>query len=144
MAILNYTTTVEAVRSAAQIQEMLMRARCQALIMDFDDQMRMKAISFQIQTPHGLLSFHMPANADGVLKVLRNEKKLAPRYKTIEHANNVAWRIQKDWIEAQLAKVQSGMAELAEVFLPYAQQADGKTIYGALKDRQFPLLGMNS
>jgi hypothetical protein len=42
----------------------------------------------------------------------------------------VAWRIIKDWTEAQLALVQAGVAELAEVFLPYATHPQtGQTFY---------------
>jgi hypothetical protein len=39
----------------------------------------------------------------------------------------VAWRIVKDWIEAQMAIVEAGQAEMAEVFLPYATIEDGTT-----------------
>jgi len=41
----------------------------------------------------------------------------------------VAWRIIKDWIEAQLAIVEAEMVEMAEVFLPYAVTKSNKTLY---------------
>ena len=41
----------------------------------------------------------------------------------------MAWRIIKDWIEAQLAIVEAEMVEMAEVFLPYAVTKSNKTLY---------------
>ena len=53
----------------------------------------------------------------------------------------MAWRIIKDWIEAQLAIVEAEQAEMVEVFLPYAQNpATGKTLFEQLSNDQFALL----
>jgi hypothetical protein len=40
--------------------------------------------------------------------------------RNMQQAARVAWRIIKDWIEAQLALVESNQAVMAEVFFPYA------------------------
>jgi hypothetical protein len=141
MPILNYTTSIKASKSAGQIQEILVKAKATSVLMDYDDKQNLAAIAFRIVTPHGLLQFYMPANAEGVLKRLKSERGVASRMKVLEHATNVAWRIQKDWVEAQLAKVEAGMAELAEVFLPYVQDNGGKTVYQALKATGFRGIG---
>ncbi len=52
----------------------------------------------------------------------------------------MAWRICKDWIEAQLAIVEAEMADMVEVFLPYAQTESGETVYEQLRGRGFPAL----
>jgi hypothetical protein len=49
----------------------------------------------------------------------------------------VAWRIVKDWTEAQLAMTECGLADTAQVFLPYAQDSTGTTIYENLKMKWF-------
>ena len=124
-----------------EIQKILVRAKAQSVLMDFSEAGELTAISFRIATQHGPLSFYMPANADGVLKILKSDRAVPAKLRTIMHATNVAWRIQKDWVEAQLAKVDSGMAELAEVFLPYVQDDKGQTVYQALKQTGFRGIG---
>ena len=43
-----------------------------------------------------------------------------------------------DWIEAQIALLESGMVEMEEIFLPYMLAGAGdKTLYKALVDGQF-------
>jgi hypothetical protein len=48
-----------------------------------------------------------------------------------EQAEWVSWRILKDWVEAQMALVESGQAEAAQVFMPYATRQDGQTMWQA-------------
>jgi hypothetical protein len=46
----------------------------------------------------------------------------------------------KDWVEAQMALVEAGQAEVAEVFMPYAiDQSSGMTMFQALKSKQLAL-----
>jgi hypothetical protein len=53
----------------------------------------------------------------------------------------VAWRIIKDWVEAQLAIVEAEQVELVEVFLPFAQNPQtGETIFNQLAASNFALL----
>jgi hypothetical protein len=56
--------------------------------------------------------------------------KKVPRSKCNEaQAQKVAWRIVKDWVEAQMAIVEAQLADMAEVFLPYAITKSGTTLY---------------
>ena len=41
----------------------------------------------------------------------------------------MTWRIIKDWLNAQLALIEVGQAEMAEVFLPYALTNTGQTLF---------------
>ncbi len=60
---------------------------------------------------------------------MQKDKKV-PRSKcTNEQAQRVAWRIVKDWVEAQMAIVEAQLADMAEVFLPYAITKKGTTLY---------------
>jgi hypothetical protein len=43
-------------------------------------------------------------------------------------AVRTAWRIVKDWVEAQMALVETQMVTTQEVFLPYAVMRDGRTL----------------
>lgn len=129
MPILNYTTMINATRTASEIQAKLAKARAQAVLCEYDPHGVMCAMSFRIETSQGTLHFRLPAQIEGVLKALTKSDKVPRRLKTREQAANVAWRVLKDWIEAQLAIVEAGMAEMSEVFLPYAQTPSGLTVY---------------
>lgn len=43
-------------------------------------------------------------------------------------AVRTAWRIVKDWVEAQMALVETQMVTTGQVFLPYMVLRDGKTL----------------
>ena len=82
----------------------------------------------------------MPVNYEAVYDVLTDEGLILKRDtdRRKEQARRVAWRILKDWIEAQIALLESGMVEMEEIFLPYMLAGPGdRTLYKALVDGQF-------
>lgn len=140
MAILNYTTTISAEKTAGEIQIKLARAKAQAVLCEYGSDGVMTAMSFRILTKYGVISFRLPANTDGVYRALCKDQKIPRKLKSRQQAANVAWRVLKDWIEAQLAIVEAEMADMAEVFLPYAQDSSGTTIYRNLEAGGFKAL----
>jgi hypothetical protein len=125
MPILNYTTKVPVNRTVSQIQEKLAKGGAKGVLCEYDSSGLPDRITFSVDTPYGITYFKLPANIQGVSKALINDNT----YKDENHARRVAWRILKDWIEAQLAIIEAGMAELEQVFLPYAQTDNGQTVY---------------
>lgn len=138
MAILNYTTAISAEKTASEIQKKLAMAGAKAVLSEYDADGVMCAMSFHI----GELTFLLPINIDGAHIALRKSRKVPKRLKTREQAARVAWRIIKDWVEAQIAIIELGQAELPQVFLAYVQDRKGKTIYEAIKQNKFKLLTM--
>lgn len=138
MPLLNYTTEVSAAKSLGEIQAMLISAKAQSILMEFTPASgRVASLSFKINSPYGVLAIRLPADVQGVYKCLC-QQKVANRYKCFEQAERVAWRIQKDWLEAQLAIVAVKMAELQQVFLPYIQDPQtGETVYEKLHAQHF-------
>lgn len=136
MAILNYTTQIAAEKTVTEIQSLLAKAKACAVLTEYDDGV-LSAISFRINSPHGLLSFRMPANIQKIYQVIVRDRRITPRLRTKEQAARVAWRILKDWLEAQMAIIEAGMVDLTQVFLPYMQSEDGTTLYEALEQRGF-------
>lgn len=132
MPILNYTTKIQAEQTAGEIQKILSGAGAKAITCEYNDDQIMCAISFSIMTEHGLITFRLPAQMDGVYQALQ-KTKAAPAMKSHEQAARVAWRILKDWVEAQVAIIEAGMAEPAEAFLPYAVDEQGFTVYAKIK-----------
>jgi len=127
MAILNYTSKIEASKSVSDIQMILSRKGASRIMMDYEEGIP-SAISFQIMVNGNVLSFRLPANWKGVLRVLQNTKGVAKSYQTESHAVRVCWRIIKDWVEAQMAIIEAEQVDLATVFLPYAVMGNGETV----------------
>ena len=138
MPILNYTTSVSAITTVGQIIGILSQKKAQSVTQRFYEDGRCRAISFVMMVSQNPIVFELPANVEGVLGILQQEEPFNSyrrctrdvyQRKQKEQAEKIAWRILKDWIEAQMALIESGQAEPAQVFLPYAVQADGKTMW---------------
>jgi hypothetical protein len=148
MGLLNYTTSIHADKTVAEIQRILVNAKANAVLCEYDGSGNVVALSFKAMTPFGELSFRMPADPQPVLAVLNQqvkEGKIPRRYQhDVDQARRVAWRIVKDWIEAQAALIQTRMVTIEQVFLPYAQNSQGETLYEAFKGRRFDGLALPS
>lgn len=129
MPLLNYTTEVHVRRSVAEIHAALVEAGARQVMASYDAQGRAEGVAFTLQTIHGLRAFLLPVKTESVLAVLKRDRTVAPRYKTLEQAERVAWRILKDWIKAQLAIIETEMVTIDQVMLPYMQAEDGRTVY---------------
>lgn len=139
MPILNYTTTVDADKTVGQILTMLAKGGARSTMAQYGAGGKVESIAFSVLTPMGMRSFTLPVDPAKVLAVMRRER-VAPRYLTQQHAENVAWRIMKDWLEAQLAIIATEMVTLDQVMLPYMQaNDDGETVYEMIVAAQLAL-----
>lgn len=136
MAILNYTTSISSEKTVSEIQTILAKANATAILTEYEDGV-LSALSFRIITSSGMFSFRLPANIHKFYQVMIRDKKIPSKLRTKEQASRVAWRIMKDWIQAQLAIVTAEMVDIQQVFLPYAQDSNGVTVYEALKGSSF-------
>lgn len=136
--LLNYTTTVPAGRTIGQVQGLLVEAGARQVMTEYDDVGRALGIAFAVHTANGVRTFVLPVDSERVLKVLVRDG-VPPRYATPEHGERVAWRIVKDWVEAQLAIIRTEMVTLDQVMLPYMRGGDGRTVYELYLDQQLAL-----
>ncbi len=137
MPLLNYTTKVDVYVTLGAIQGQLVKHGAKKILQDYDDNGRITALSFMIDTPAGLRGIRLPANVDAVFRVLRDQKVKCDR----EQAERVAWRIVKDWVEAQMAILESEMVQMDEIFLPYMVNNSGQTLFEAYRSNQLLLEG---
>ncbi len=140
MPLLNYTTSVSADKSIAAIQKALAKAGASAILHEYDQSGNIIALSFRIKLDANDISFRLPTDWRAVQRRLEAQR-LERRYRTQEHALRVAWRITKDWVEAQLAIIETQMVTTAQVFLPYAVTANGQTLYEYIGQHTQLLLG---
>lgn len=101
MPLLAYTTKIEADKTAGQIMGILAGHGARSVLMEFDNG-EVESLSFTISIPHGELPIRLPVDPDAVLKVL-HKQGVAPHYANRKQALRIAWRILKDWVEAQMA-----------------------------------------
>lgn len=143
MAILNYTTTVDSFKTVSEIEYILMKHKAKSIMKNYDGE-SITGLSFLIDTGVQQIPVRLPVKVDECLKVLKKEKRENPRKQikdTREQAERVAWRILKDWVEAQMALLDIEMVRFEEIFLPYIQTNNGQTVYERLEERQFLLEG---
>ncbi len=138
MPILNYTTKVATHTTLGEIQAQLVKHGARKIMQDYDDAGRILALTFSIDTPAGIRGIRLPANVDAVQNVLAKQKVKCDR----EQAERVAWRIIKDWVEAQMAILESEMVQLEEVFLPYMINNSGQTLFETYQKNQLALEGL--
>lgn len=143
MAILNYTTTVDAFKTVSEIEYILMKHKAKSIMKDYAGE-TITGLSFLIDTGVQQIPVRLPVKIDECLEVLKKEKRENPRKQikdTRQQAERVAWRILKDWVEAQMALLDIEMVRFEEIFLPYIQTNNGQTVYERLEERQFLIEG---
>lgn len=139
MSILNYTTQISVEKTSAEISRLLSTAGASAIMTEYEDSV-LCAIAFRVQGPYGPLSFRLPANIGKIEQVLKRSSKVPTKLRSKEQAARVAWRIIKDWLEAQLAIIKAEMVTVDQVFLPYSVTQTGETLYERISANQFKAL----
>ena len=141
--LLDYTTKVPVSRTIAQIQAKLVEHGARAVMMEYGDDGRVRALSFNVKTPNGELPIRLPIDASATFKVLQRQaenREIPGRYAKEEHAYRVAWRNIFHWISAQMALLDTEMVKMEEIFLGYVITPGGQTIYQVMAGKGF-LLG---
>ena len=139
MAILNYTTTIEAYKTVSEIENILVKHKATSIMKNYNGE-AIESLSFLVDVGYNQIPIKMPAKVNECLKVLQNEKKKNSKVKaTREQAERVAWRILKDWVEAQIAVLDINMDKMAEDFLPYIVDKTGQTLFEKLEEQRFLL-----
>ena len=129
MSLLNYTTTIKAEKTANEITTILVKGGARQIMSEFNEKGEVSGVSFSVMTTLGMAGFTLPVKEGPVEAVMRKDRKMPQRFKTREQARNVAWRITKDWLEAQMALIETEMVTLDQVMLPYMRSVDGGTLY---------------
>lgn len=129
MSLLNYTTTIKAARTAHEVTQILVKGGARQIMSEYDEEGAVSGLTFSVVTAQGVRGFTLPVNWLPVLTILNKDPRVPNTKKTNDHARNVAWRIIKDWVEAQMALVETGMVTMEQVMLPYMRSIDGGTFY---------------
>jgi len=138
MPLLNYTTTIQAMKTISEIQNILAKHGARSILTEYGPDGHVKALSFQVATPYGDLAIRLPVDPDAVLKILQRQG-VPKSYQNRPQAIRIAWRIVKNWVDAQMAILETEMVKIEQVFLPYVIASNGKTVYELMMDNRFQL-----
>jgi hypothetical protein len=139
MALLNYTSKIDPDKTAQEIAKILSLHGASAVMTEYDPAENfVTALSFKIKINDNELAFRLPTDWKPVYEILTKNKRKPSKYdaRRLAHFESewklqsvrTAWRIVKDWTEAQMALVETQMVTTAQVFLPYAVMRDGRTL----------------
>lgn len=142
MAALNYTTSVPVERTVGQVQALLARAGAASVATHYESG-KPAGVSFVLRTPHGQRAFTLPVDSGAVYRLLVQQERAGQlrhgrkgQYSSPEHAARVAWRVAKDWLEAQVALIEAQMASLDQIMLPYLHVDGDRTLYEVYRERE--------
>lgn len=138
MPLLNYTTTVSVERTIALVHQLLVKAGARAIQTEYTAT-RPTSVAFSIETVYGLRYFTLPVDVARVTTVMKRDRTVPNRFKNPEQGERVGWRIIKDWLEAQLAIIETEMVTFDQVMLPYMRADNGQTTYELYRDQQLAL-----
>jgi hypothetical protein len=151
MGLLNYTTNIDPDKTALEIAKCLSSHGASGVLTEYDPtENYLVSISFRIKLNDNQISFRLPCDWKPVLEIMYKDKpnpftdeKKHDQLENTRRAQAVrtAWRIIKDWVEAQMALVETQMARTEEVFLPYAIMKDGRTLAEHIETNPGFLLG---
>lgn len=141
MPLLNYTTQIDAEKTIGEINKILSTHGATSILSEYDADGNIFALSFRVNINGQYIGFKLPADWHPVLTILERDMKVPRRLETKEQAVRISWRIIKDWIEAQMALVETHMVSLEQVFLPYAITNDGQTVFEKVMNSSLLLSG---
>lgn len=128
MALKNYTTSISVEKTISEIQGKLAYVGARRIMSEYDNTGNITALSFQLEFDGQSLAFTLPTDWRPVAEVLKKQRAVSQN-RLEDQARRTAWRITKDWIDAQVAIIETRMATTPQVFLPYAVTQTGETLY---------------
>jgi hypothetical protein len=140
MPLLNYSTSIEASKTVSEIHKILATHGARSILTNYTADGIIESLSFMITTPDGDRGVKLPINPDAILRVMNKTNKVPRTFRNRPQAIRIAWRIVKDWVEAQMAILETEMVQMEQVFLPYIEAGNGKTVFQLYQERQNNLL----
>lgn len=138
MALKNTFAKLPAEKYIELAQFALVKAGASGIQYAFKDG-RIIALKFLLPINGKEIAFSLPVNWRNFQNVLRKEDNR--RADEDDYCYKVAWACMKDWIEAQMAFVESENVTVPQVFLPYAVTSDGQTLFEKVANNPQFLLG---
>lgn len=143
MALKNATS--KSANTFDRIQKCLASHGAKKLMFDYNDDGKIDALSFAMDVDGKTIGFKLPARIENVSRVMYGHllSELGAGNRGDERRDQVyrtAWANIRDWVEAQMALIDTRMAKVEEVFLPYMTAKNGKTLFESIEEGKFKML----
>jgi hypothetical protein len=147
MAIKNFTSDKPIDRIFAELQQTLGTHGAKQISYDYGDDGKVQGVQFVIKVNKRFIPIKLPARVEKAQAILKKQweeglishKRGKENTYGYDQAYRVAWRNILDWVQAQMALLEIGMAKMEEVFLPYMQDRQGVTFYERMEKQDFLL-----
>lgn len=110
-----------------EIQKSLIRVGAIGMNYKFDNVGKIIGLAFGLNINGKPVGFTLPIHIDKVKSVLKKDQN--KRWDDDDYVYRVAWACMRDWVVAQMTMLETEMVDPLQVFLPYAQDKTGKTVY---------------
>lgn len=145
MALKNYTSNSK--NTFNNIQKILVEHKAKQVFFEYNDAGKIKTIAFSLEIAGVLRSFLLPARVENVEQIFLDNKK--PKYdwqkaaplttQEKEQAYRTAWANIRDWLDAQMALIDTEQVKIEEVFLPYLATGKGRTLFDDYNEQKLLL-----
>ena len=114
------TTKIAPEKTAMEVQSVLVSSGARQIASDYDHQGKIRGLRFCIPVNGAEMAFTLPVRTESLVKALHGNRLQAER---------VAWRQLLRWCQAQMALIDVGMVQAAEVYAPYRLMQSGQTLF---------------
>jgi hypothetical protein len=146
MAIKNYTSDKPLEKIFAELQQALAAHGAKQIAYDYGDDGKVHGVEFAVTVHDRRIRVKLPARVEQAQAVLERQYKsgvikshIGTKVYSYEQGYRVAWRNILDWVQAQMALLEIGMAKMEEIFLPYMLDRKGRTFFERMEQRGFLL-----
>jgi len=131
MALKNYKS--EGKNTFEKIQKILSSHGANKIMFDYKKDGTLEAITFGLEIDGKQMGFRLPALVENVVEILYGGEDRWGQPKKItetqrEQAYRTAWANIRDWIDAQMALVETKQTKIHQVFLAFVVMKDGRTL----------------
>lgn len=132
-----------------KIQKILVAHNAKSINFEYKEG-KVSGLIFVLEINGTDFGFKLPSKTEKVEQIFLNEKKKRVRYSwdkentklseaEVEQAQRTAWANIRDWVDAQMALIETEQVKFEEVFLPYMIDRNGKSYFEHLQEKQFLL-----
>jgi len=129
-------TSVSVTKTCAEIENVLIKHSVTAIMKTIDNG-EVSGVQFIYNENGQSIPIKIPFRWQAIQKLAQQGKTGSNKTSDEDQAKRVAARIELRWIQSMLAKVEVGMADMVEIFMPYIMVNEGQSFYEKLSSENF-------
>jgi hypothetical protein len=133
----NYRSDARVENSLARIEEIVVKHGATQFFKEYKAGLVVDVV-FIIPIISGELPIRLPARVEKVKQKLYGKRSTYTSAME-EQARRTAWANIRDWLDAQMALIETEQVRLEEIFLPYMTDRSGKTLFEHMQENQFKM-----